>query len=237
MVKFWVAFALLVAAIGVFAHWDGPPLGGNWFSFGGDADSEEKTRGSGIAASEARTVGEFSRIHAEGASVIEVQVKDGLARSVEISADNNLLRLIDTDVTDGVLEISPSASFSPLGDVQVKITSPSLAGIHLEGANRLRLVIDSKSDLDLHIEGAGRVQASGNVGQLTVHSEGAGSIDAVELIARGVDVRIEGAGRATVNATESLKARIEGAGYVRYGGNPARVEKNVDGIGHISRIE
>lgn len=237
MVKFWVGFALLVAAIGVFTHWDGPSLGGNWFSFGGDSDSEERTRGSGVAASEARTVEDFSRIHAEGASVIEVEVKDGLARTVEIKADDNLLRLIDTEVIDGVLEISPSASFSPLGDVQVKITTPSLAGVHLEGANRLRLVIDSKADLEVHIEGAGRVHASGRIGKMTIHSEGAGSIDAAELIARAVDVWIEGAGRATVNATESLKAQIEGAGYVRYGGNPARVEKNVDGIGHISRID
>lgn len=233
MVKFWVGFALLIAAIATVSQWHGPDIGGApglHFDFGRDRGE----RGSGVAATETRTVGEFSSIHAEGSSIIEVQVREGLARTVEISTDDNLLKVIKTEVAAGVLEISAAADIDPQGDIHVKVTTPTLAGIHLEGANRLKLDIDSPGALDLHLEGAGGVRAAGRIGRLSVHSEGAGSIDAAELIARAVDIHIEGAGRANVNASESLKARIEGAGLIRYSGNPPSVEKDIEGIGRIS---
>ena len=145
--------------------------------------------------------------------------------------------MVHTEVKAGVLEISPAAGFHLFNDVHIKVTAPTLAGIHLEGANKLILDIDSANDLDLHIEGAGRIRANGRVRRLTVHSEGAGAIDAADLKAKDVEVHIEGAGRATVHATDSLKARIEGAGIVRYSGNPKSVEKDVEGIGRISRLD
>ena len=236
MVKFWVGFALLIAAIAVFSHWHGPLIGDPLdLHFSSARDSDE--RGSGVARSETRQLEAFGSIHAEGASLLEVEVKDGLAHSVEIGADDNLLQWVRTEVRAGVLEISPAVSMSPVADLKIKVTAPALSSIHLEGANRLKLDIDTTGDLDVHLEGAGRMNASGRVGRLVVRSEGAGSIEALELVARAVDVRIEGAGRADVHATESLKARIEGAGIIRYAGNPKDVDKDVEGFGRISRAE
>jgi hypothetical protein len=237
MVKFWVVFALVVSAIGSLSYCDsafpGSPLG--WHYSFGSSDSE---RGSGVAKSETRTIGDFQRIHADGAGTLDVAVKDGQSeRSVEIITDDNLLHLITTEVKDGVLEVSSLGSISPQADLRLKVSVPSLAGIHLEGANRLNLNIESPADFDLHIEGAGRVKAAGKVGNLTLYSEGAGSIDATELVAHAVDVHIEGAGKAKVNATESLKATIEGAGVITYSGEPKTVEKNVEGIGRIKKAD
>jgi hypothetical protein len=56
-------------------------------------------------------------------------------------------------------------------------------------------------------------------------------------VARVVDVHIEGAGKARVNATESLKAWIEGAGVITYSGEPKTVEKTIDGIGRIKKVD
>lgn len=237
MVKFWVGFALVVAALGSLSYCDsaipGNPLG--WrHSFGSSASE----RGSGVTKSEIRTVGEFQSIHADGAGTLDVAVKAGQTeRSVEITTDDNLLHLITTEVREGVLEVSSVGSISPQADLRLKVSVPALAGIHLDGANRLNLNIESPADFDLHIEGAGRVKAAGNVGNLTLHSEGAGNIDAAQLVARGVDVHIEGAGKAKVNATESLKATIEGAGVITYSGEPKTVEKNIEGIGRIKKAD
>jgi hypothetical protein len=124
-----------------------------------------------------------------------------------------------------------------MNELHVKVTAPTLAGIELAGANKLTLAIESREGIELQTEGAGRIRASGRVDSATMVGAGASSIEAVDLIARAVDVRLEGAGRATVHATERLKARIEGAGLVRYAGNPSSVDKEIGGIGHISRIE
>ena len=235
MVKFWVGFALIVAAIATLSHCDSVVTGRPFdvhFNFG----SGSGERGSGVARTETRQVAEFRSIHAEGVGTLDVEVKAGqTGRSLEITTDDNLLGLVTTDVRDGVLEVTQVTNFSPRSDLRLKVSVPALAGIHLEGANRLNLNIDSPADFDLHMEGAGRVKAAGKVGRLSLHSEGAGNIDAAELVASEVDVRIEGAGKARVNATESLKARIEGAGVITYSGDPKMVEKNIEGIGRIGK--
>ena len=235
MVKFWVGFALLVAAIGTLSHCDSPAVGYPFnmhFNFG----HHDGQSGSGVARTESRNLGEFSSIHAEGMGTLDVEVRSSLtSRSVELTSDDNLIGLLATEVRDGVLEVTPTVNISPSTGMRLKVSVPSLAGIHLEGANHLNLNIDSPGEFTLHIEGAGKVKAAGKVGSLIIHSEGAGTIDAAELVAGTVDVRIEGAGRARVNATETLKASIEGAGVITYSGDPKTVDRNIEGIGRIAR--
>jgi hypothetical protein len=238
MVKFWVAFALLVAAIGTLSNCDLFWMH-NPFSFNVNLPSSSGSggeRGSGVEKSEIRKIPPFTKIHAEGAGVLEVDVKPGHAGgSLEISIDDNLLGFITTDVVDGVLEISQTVSLSPQLRTRVKVAVPALESVHLEGANTLNLVIESRNPLELHLEGAGRIKASGKVGPLSVHSEGAGNVEAGELVSPSVEVTIEGAGKARVHATESLKAHIAGAGKITYLGDPKTVEKNIEGIGRIAR--
>jgi len=235
MVKFWVAFALIVAAVGALSSieafaWINPfRLNLSSASFGGE-------RGSGNTKSEVRKVGAFSKIHAQGAGTLEVDVKPGNAGgSLEVSADDNLLGVFATEVVDGVLEVNQTANVSPRSRLAIRLAVPSLEAVHLEGANTLNLTIDSGGPLEVHLEGAGRAHLSGKVGAFSVHSEGAGSVDASELVSPKVDVTIEGAGRARVNATESLKGHIAGAGTITYLGDPKTVEREIEGIGRIAR--
>lgn len=237
MVKFWVGFALIVAAIASLSYCEAVSIG-NPFNVHVNLGSGNGERGSGVAKTETRQVGEFQRIHVEGAGTLDVEVRSGQpSHLLEVTADDNLLGLITTEVTDGVLEVSPAISMSPSSGLRLKVAVPVLAGIHLEGANHLNLNIESSAGFDLRLEGAGRVRAAGKVGSLKLHSEGAGNIDAAELLAGAVDVHIEGAGKARVHATESLKAWIEGAGVITYSGEPKTVERNIEGIGRIKKAD
>ena len=240
MVKFWVIFAFIVAALGTLSNcdlfWGHNPFAFNVSLPSAGGGSGEK--GSGVERSEIRKIAPFTKIHVEGAGVLDVDVKPGNAGgTLEIAFDDNLLGFITTDVVDGVLEISQTVSLSPKLRTRVKVSAPALESVHLEGANTLNLSIESGNPLELHLEGAGRVKASGKVGSLSVHSEGAGSVDAGELVARKVEVRIEGAGKARVHATESLVGHIAGAGKISYTGDPKSVEKHIEGIGRISRAD
>jgi len=235
MVKFWVTFALIVAALGVLSECDAVALH-NPLQFSMSVPAGRGERGSGVAQTETRKVGPFTRIEGDGAVHFEVSVKPGNAGgAVEITADDNLLHFYSTEVVDGVLKVSHTGSLSPKSRLVVKVAVPALDGVTLEGANRLELTIDSAKPLSVHLSGAGRVRASGKVGPLTLHSEGAGNIDAYDLVAPDVDVHIEGAGKAKVHATESLKAHIEGAGTITYRGDPKTVEKDIEGVGRIAK--
>lgn len=243
MVKFWVTFALIVAVIGALSNcdlfWTHNPFGYHLnFSTSSEAGPDRGEKGSGVAKTDIRQVPPFTKIHAEGAGMLEVDVKPGHPGDrIEISIDDNLLGFITTEVVDGVLEISHAASLSPQLRTRVKVAAPALESIHLEGANTLNLTIDSRAPLALHMEGAGRVKASGKVGAFSVHSEGAGSVDAGELVSPAVEVTIEGAGKARVHATERLKGTIEGAGRITYLGDPKTIEKRIEGIGRIGKAD
>ncbi len=236
MVKFWVTFAFIVAALGILSECDAIAFR-NPFNFDLRFAGTGGERGSGVARSETREVGPFTRIHVEGSGTLDVDVKPGnRGGTVEISADDNLLPIYRTEVVGDVLEVSHLGSISPSTRLRIRVATPALEAIHAEGANQVELSMDSTGPLELHTEGAGRVRASGKVGPLTVHSEGAGSVDAADLVSPSVDVTIEGAGRARVHATQSLKGRIEGAGSINYAGNPKTVERDIQGIGRISPI-
>jgi len=236
MVKFWVAFALIVAALGVLSECDAVALHGPFTFNPGPSSYGGGERGSGVTQTETRKVPPFTRIEGEGAAFFEVDVKPGNAGgSVDISGDDNLLHFYTTEVIDGVLKVTHAGSLSPRSRLTVKIAVPALESVDLEGANHLDLTIDSAAPLAVHLSGAGRMKASGKVGSLTLHSEGAGTIEAADLVARDVDVHLEGAGKARVHATERLKAHIEGAGAITYRGEPKTIEKDIEGLGRIAR--
>ena len=236
MVRFWVTFALIVAAIGAVSHLDAFALI-NPFSLNLSASSFSGERGSGVTKSETRKVTAFTRIHAAGVGVLDVDVKPGNAGgTLEISADDNLLGFFSTEVVDGILEVTQTANLSPKSRLGLRVSVPALEAIHLEGANTLNLTIESTGEFELHLEGAGRARISGKVGTFSVHSEGAGSVDASELVAKEVEVTLEGAGKARVHATEAMRGRIEGAGVISYAGDPKTVEKVIEGVGRISRV-
>lgn len=88
MVKFWVTFALIVAAIGTLSNrdllWTHAP-----FSFDMNVASAAGERGSGVEKADLRKVPAFTKIHAEGAGVLDVDVKAGNpGGTIEISADD-----------------------------------------------------------------------------------------------------------------------------------------------------
>ena len=53
------------------------------------------------------------------------------------------------------------------------------------------------------------------------------------LQARIVEISITGAGSAVVNASNTLRVAITGAGDVTYFGNPKTVERHISGAGSI----
>ena len=85
-------------------------------------------------------------------------------------------------------------------------------------------------DLKVSISGVGKINMKGEVDTQQVDISGAGSYSAKELISRDCEVDISGAGRATVNVTDTLDIQLSGVGSVEYTGNPS-VTQNISGVG------
>jgi hypothetical protein len=187
--------------------------------------------GSGVEASEARSVDPFSSVLMSAGADVVVSV--GGAQAVTVRGDDNLLALLRTDVDDGRLTISQETDLDPKVGLRVEITVPALEELAVAGAGDATAEGVSGGTFRIEVSGAGDVEASGDVDRVEVVVSGAGNVRIDELVAREAQVEVSGVGDVDVHATELLEASVSGAGQIVYSGNPARVDSDVSGAGEI----
>jgi hypothetical protein len=216
------------------------------------------TQGSGMIATEARTVPEFEAISTSDA--IDLEVRQGAQQSLQVQADDNLLPLLETVVEahNGVPTLNvrwkrgesihnrskvaltvvvprlSALSASGSGDMRVEsFTTPALQ-VALSGSGDARLQNLSTDDLGIRISGSGDVSGTGKAAKIKVSISGSGGVRLTALHADDVQVRIAGSGDAAFFADKTLDVRIAGSGDVTYSGN-ATVRSSVTGSGSVTR--
>jgi len=189
------------------------------------------TRGSGVIKSEKRTVPPFNAVKTGGAFKISVVCQE--PQSLEVTADDNLLPLIQTEVKDGTLEIGTKASISNPKSLEIAIHVKDLNGLRCSGASKVSIEKLANDKLELDGSGAADVKASGKTNILTVSLSGAGKIAAEALHAKDVQITLSGAGKVDVDVSNTLSVKISGVGSVIYSGNPKSIQKQISGLGRL----
>lgn len=216
-----------------------------------------RVTGSGNVVTETRDVETYSRIILSGEGrVLHGAAADG---TIEVEADDNLLDVIETSVSDDTLrigtrsgtDIEPStepifrldcapvsgASLSGVGIIDLATCAGSGA-VHLDmsGAGRIIVTQLDADDVQVSMPGTGDIEASGRAEHLSVDVSGLGTFQGDELESPGVEVDVSGVGTATVWATDTLAVDISGDGAVRYVGSP-RVSQTITGVGTVESLE
>ena len=204
------------------------------FSVSGCGIGGPRVQGSGIAKTETREVGGFTRVESAGSANVTVQI--GEKQSVVIETDDNILPLIDTIVKGDKLLITSHDSYSTRLGVTVTIVVPVLNEARISGSGKITASGVAAKVFDAHISGSGDIRISGSTESLEASISGSGGIDAIELAVTAADVRVTGSGTIKVAATQSLHAKITGSGDVLYTGNPTRIEKHVTGSGSVQAM-
>jgi hypothetical protein len=190
--------------------------------------------GSGVSKTEMRDVPAFTQIQSGGTADVTVTIGD--KQSLEITADDNILPLLDTEVKGEKLIIGSHDSYSPKTDIKINITVKSLTGASVGGTGAMKISGVDTKDFTAHVSGTGNMTVQGNTGSLKATVSGTGGMDTTKLAAGDVDVRVSGTGDAKVNATKSILAHASGTGDVRYTGNPSQVEEHVSGTGSVKKM-
>ncbi|MGK9475958.1 head GIN domain-containing protein [Melioribacter sp. OK-6-Me] len=190
-------------------------------------------RGSGSLRTEMREIRNFQKIEVGGA--YDIKIKCGEKESIEITAEENLLPLIETKVKQNRLIIDTRRSISPRKEIKIVVTVPELNYIGCSGANNIRVYNVDTEDFDVELSGAGNIEMDGRVKTLHAEISGAGNFDAKSLKAENVYISVSGAASARVYASKYLNASVSGVGSIDYYGDPEKTKTNVSGIGSISR--
>lgn len=190
-------------------------------------------RGNGSIRHEERDISSFEEIEAAGAYTIDIEV--GESTSLNISAEENLLKYIKTEVHGNTLVIDNKKSISPRKEIRIKITTPDLTAIESSGANTIRAYNIKAERFKADLSGAGNITLEGEAGRVRLELSGAGGINAKRLKARDVRIEVSGASNADVYASEYLDASVSGVGSIDFYGDPKKVNTNVSGVGSITR--
>ncbi len=204
----------------------------------------------------------FERIEATGAYQVRIRRGDTF-RITARGSQAELDRLV-VERSGQTLEIRSKSSIGFRGwhssrrnAVLVEVEMPTLRGLDLNGATRADVAGFQDSDdvkieqsgaawlrfdgsgspLNVDLSGAAHLLLTGTTPRLSGELSGAAELRAAKLQATDVDVEANGAARATVRATGSLRADASGAAHITYYGQPANVRRDHSGAGTVQRAD
>ncbi len=212
-------------------------------------------RGNGNVVRQERKVSSFDAIEVSGA--FNIILSQGSTQSVIVEADENLMKIIKTEVEGGKLVIDQKKPIQHSTSLKVFITITNLKTLELSGAvdviteGRLTLpelringsgASDSKFDLDVRqldvdCSGGSKLKFRGIATKTHMEVSGAVDLFAYDLVTENFNLEISGAGKAQIYVNKELNVDISGAGSVHYKGNPTKVIENVSGAGSIKKAE
>lgn len=190
------------------------------FSFGG-------IQGSGNVIREKRDLKGFDKVQVGGG--FQVEIVAGKEFGVEVEADDNLMPLVNTNVSGDTLEIGRQKGYSAKNPIRIRISAPEISGIDTSGGAGVTVSGLKNSNLSIESSGGSKVTASGTTAKLTVEMSGGAKIVANDLAA--IDVNVDGSGGSSVEVLVSgeLRSDISGGARVTYSGAPASIVTNKTG--------
>ncbi len=200
-----------------------------------DHHSSAPGSGSGVAATQSRSLPPFNRVDLAGTTNLVVHV--GGPQSVIVHADDNLLGRTTTTVSSGRLVVGTTpGNLSPKTPMFVVVTVPSLGAVTLRGEGNIAVTGLNSRNFAVGLPGSGTITVEGNAARLAIAAAGEGTILLRQLIAHDAVAALSGDGTIMLTATHSLEATITGTGTILYGGSPAHVTRSVRGTGTITPV-
>lgn len=191
----------------------------------------KRIKGSGNIVTEKREVSEFSSIDVGGSFIIEVVAQKDFA--IEIEGDDNIIRLIRTEVRRGELRIKRKKRFSTKNRIKIRIFAPDIESLDISGASKISIVNIKNASLKIDSSGASTITVEGETNRLVIDTSGASKIDAANLKAVNVIVEGSGASQIYVNVIDKLSVDLSGASHVKYSGNPTNISKDTSGASSV----
>lgn len=187
----------------------------------------------------------------------DVYLTPGRSQSVRVSAQQNIIDLLETEVENGIWKIDTEENIDDHSKIKIYITVPEMDYVKLSGSGNIyteglfensgkavEVGVSGSGDLQFRtnarslsaaISGSGDIELKGSTDDISIRVSGSGDIDAIDLTARNCEVRISGSGNAKVHATQDLNVRVSGSGDVYYRGRP-NVQSRISGSGDLESV-
>jgi hypothetical protein len=192
------------------------------------------TSGTGAVKTETRTVSGFTAVELGGNG--DVTVQQNGTESLTISAEENLLPLLTSEVVDGTLKlgVKDGARIDSTQPIGYQITVKNLSGLDLGGSGNQTVTGVKTASLRVRVAGSGAVTATGTADAQDVQIAGSGTYRGIGLTSKTASVNSAGSGTAELSVSDRLDVKIIGSGTVTYSGSP-QITQSVIGSGTLRK--
>jgi hypothetical protein len=215
----------------------------------------KKVVGEGPLVTQTRTVGNFTGVSSEMSGTVNFAIAPGY--KVEITAQQNILDVLNTNVVNGVLHIDfkDNVRVKQHEDLLINITAPYADYFRLSGsgnmnvqgdlaANNLKVTISGSGNIavanatvadkiDADVSGSGNISiANGSAVNEEVDISGSGKVEMPGVAAQNAVTHTSGSGDVKLALSTNLDVNISGSGSVYYHGNPI-ISTHISGSGKV----
>lgn len=212
------------------------------------------TTGSGNIITEKRNTGSFTGISASGGFDVEIRI--GAVTSVSIEADDNIMKYVETKISEGVLEIGLKGLHST-SNIHLKafITVPELNIVDASGGAEITAkdILKSNSKISFDGSGGGQIHAAVDAPEIDAEAGGGASItlngrtknytasvssgsnlDSKDLLSEHTKAEASSGASLSVHASKKLVADASSGAHIDYYGGAA-VEKSTSSGGSVDK--
>jgi hypothetical protein len=197
----------------------------------------ETVKGSGQVKTEVREVNNINRVSLSSIGDLTIVYAD--QEKLEISAEENLLSYITSEVQNGKLTLGTKNNINLLPSETIQYTlyvTEPMEELSVSGLGNIKAPELTTDNLSLNVSGAGDVKVdsvtANQLDQQNIVISGSGTFQAGDLLSQKADVRISGLGNAEVWAEDELDAKISGSGDISYYGSPS-IRQDISGLGNL----
>ncbi|MBO7440462.1 MAG: DUF2807 domain-containing protein [Bacteroidales bacterium] len=210
--------------------------------------------GSGNLLTEVRKVENFGGIIVSGEMSVTITHSDKY--EVKVTADDNLIKHVNTKVKSGFLCITCSRQPEE-SDISISVAMPNIHSIETEGnvgvdikegfrVNNLEIRSFGSGNIDINgitatsaikilNRGSGNISLTGNAKLFSCVTRDAGNVFADMLDAEEAVAKVGGSGSIFVKTSGKLNVIVAGSGSVFYNGKPSMISKYITGSGSVKQ--
>ena len=181
-----------------------------------------------------------------------VFVRRGATQRIEVRAQPNVLDAINTNVSNGVWDVSFDRCLRSHKTMEIHMTVQELNSAEMIGSGRIEMLDEFEtSDFRAVLDGSGYLRINASADRVTSKLTGSGNIDLIgETDVQDISlsgsgnvksfgmpsvssgVSLSGSGNIEVNAARELAVTISGSGNVSYQGSPT-INSIISGSGKV----
>ncbi|MCF8364895.1 MAG: DUF2807 domain-containing protein [Bacteroidales bacterium] len=191
-------------------------------------------KGNGKVVTQERDPGNFSGIKVNCSA--DVYIKQGSQNQVIVKADENLLEMIETEVTGDILKVDINGSISNVKQLDVFITVENLNTIQINGSGDVESENTIQGiDLEIGINGSGNVELDLDMKNVRTSINGSGDVS-LSGVNGDFELKISGSGGfdgkdMRLNVCEIT---VFGSGDVELSGSATKVDLEQSASGDIN---